>query len=440
MAGLDDIVQMTLTTETQQISRAGFGTPLILGCSNRFAELTRSYSKPSDMTADGFATTDPEYLAAQAVCSQNPKPPTFKVARRDNKPTISFKWTPLAKNSTKYTLVVDGQTCEFTSDANATVAEIVAGMRAAVVAKSISGLTITDNTTHLTIVATAAGAWHTVVMSLRDIASGHGNIEQNHADGGIATDLAAIVLYDPDWYALILASGSSKAEIVAAAAWVEAAKKLMVVASQDSAIITAAAGGTDVAQALATAGYARTGVIYHPKAAQFAGAALQGRCLPLDPGSETWMFKTLNGVDVCTELTPTHCTNAKAKFANIYPRIGGVGCTEWGFVAANEWIDIIRFRDWLQARMQERVFGTLVNAEKVPFTDKGIAVIEKDVRAQLDEGVEAGGLEGTYTVGVPARADVSSVNVAARRLPDVEFSAVLAGSIHELVITGTLTY
>lgn len=359
MAGLDDIVQMTLTTETQQVSRAGFGTPLILGCSNRFAELTRSYSKPSDMTSDGFATTDPEYIAAQAVCSQNPKPPTFKVARRDSKPTMSWKWTPLAKNTTKYTLVVDGQTCEFTSDANATVAEVVTGMRAAIVAKGISGLTITDNTTHLTIVATVAGAWHTVVMALRDIAAGHGNIEQDAADGGIATDLAAIVLYDADWYSLVLASATSKAEIVAAAAWIEAAKKLMVVASQDSAIITAAAGGTDVAQALATAGYARTSVIYHPKAAQFAGAAWQGRCLPLDPGSETWMFKTLAGVDTCSELTPTHVVNAKAKYANLYPIIGGVGCTEWGFVSANEWIDIVRFRDWLQARMQERILSLI---------------------------------------------------------------------------------
>lgn len=442
MSGLDAIVNVVLSSATQQVTRRGFGTPMILGCSNKFAEPCRTYTEPSEMVTDGFLVTDPEYLAAQAVKAQEPCPASFKVARRDNPPTLRWAFTPLAKNSTKYTLTVDGVDVEFTSDADASVAEIVAGLVAAGTLAAIPDITFSNvDDASVRITAGTAGRWHTVVLSLRDIARGLGNIAQDNADGGIATDLAALLLYDADWYGLVLAGSHSAAEITAAATWIESAERLMVAASQDSEIIThALAGATDIAAALATASRARTAVIYHPKCGQFAGAALQGRVLPLSPGSETWAYKTLSGVDICTEMTPTHITNALAKKANIYQSLGGLGVTRPGLVAANEWIDVIRFRDWLVARLQEDVFGSLVRSDKVPFTDKGISVVEKDIRSVLQEGVEVGGLEEQYSVTVPKSVDVSQSDKAARRLDDVRFQAYLAGAIHTLQINGVLTY
>lgn len=440
MAGLDDIVSMVLSATTQQVSRAGFGVPLILGSSQRFAELVRTYTALSEMVSDGFVTTDPEYLAAARICAQSPKPSSFKVGRRTHHPTMVWDWTPLAVHSRVYTLTIDGTAVTVTSDSSSTVQEIVELMKAAVDVAAPADITATEDNAKVVLTAGTAGRFHRVWMPLRDIASGLGNIAQVNVDGGIATDLGDILLYDPDWYALVLASSQSKAEIVAAAAWVESNSKLLIAASQDSEIATVVDGSaTDVAKAIETAGYARTAVFYHPKSEQYGDAGWEGKVLPLDPGSETWNFKTIAGLDVCTELTPTMIANIKAKHANCYPRVGGIGITRWGWVAANEWIDIIRFRDWLMIRMQERLFGSLANAIKIAFTDKGIAIVESDMRAQLQEGVDVGGLE-SFEVTVPKASTISAVDKAARHLATPHFNAPLAGAIHDLAITGTLYY
>jgi hypothetical protein len=97
---------------------------------------------------------------------------------------------------------------------------------------------------------------------------------------------------------------------------------------------------------------------------------LAGRVLPLDPGSETWKFKTVAGVtpDVYTD---TQRVNLKNRNANYYYTVAGVNIVTEGVVADGEFIDVIRFRDWIASHMAEGVFGALASANKVPFTDEG---------------------------------------------------------------------
>jgi hypothetical protein len=279
--------------------------------------------------------------------------------------------------------------------------------------------------------------WNDVeVLDLADLLS----IAQTHADPGVAADLAAILLENTTWYAIVNAY-NSLAMVTAIAAWAEANGKLFLASTQDSAVITTAKSGTDdIGEALQAAAYARTSIIYHPATGSFIGAAWGGRVLPLDPGSETWAYKALAGVAQYT-LTPTQRANALAKNVNIYETVAGLPMTNTGIVSAGEYIDVIRFRDWLVARIQERVASLLANANKVPFTDAGIAQVEAEVRAQLREGVGVGGLSDNPMpkVTVPKAKDVSSGDKAARILRNVQFDAVLAGAIHSLVISGTVS-
>ncbi len=316
---------------------------------------------------------------------------------------------------------------------SATVAEIVNGLRSKIDALGL-GLTCSDQTTYLRVLANTAGVFH----SLQVAAPEKLGIAQDHADPGIGTDLANIALENSEWYGIVHLY-NSKACIDSVTTFAAANKKLFIAQTQDSAVVTTAISGTDdVAEANKSAANRRTAIIYHPKTAAFADAAWLGKCLPFDPGSETWKFKTLTGVSA-VGLTNTHLTNLRAKTCNFYYTVAGRNITAEGLVGSVEFIDTIRGLDWFEARLGERIMLLLSNATKVPFTDAGIARVEGEVRAQLVDGVDAGFLAPGFTVTVPKAADVSSLDKAARLLPDIEFTATLAGAIHKVTINGVIS-
>lgn len=258
----------------------------------------------------------------------------------------------------------------------------------------------------------------------------------------VADDLTAINNANSTWYALI-ATSRDVPTVKAIAAWVEARIKLFGTASADETIINVPAG-TDTASIAAffnQAGYVRTFVMYHQDAAfDYPEAAWFGRVLPLVPGSETWKFKTLNGISY-SNLTTTQSNNALGKKANTYEFVGGVGITANGTVAQGEYIDIVRGIDWLTARIQEFVFSVLVRNPKVPYTDAGIAVIQSEVMRALSLGVSNDFLASNPApeVTVPKSADVPPTDKANRILRNVKFNATLAGAIHAVVIRGTVS-
>lgn len=437
---LSDIVTISITTESAAVERAGFGVPLILApdCPVGFTERVRSYTSLTGLVTD-FASTTATYKQASAIFAQSPRPPTIMVGRCALPPTERFAVTPVATNSTLYQMRINGTLVEYTSDASATITEIIAGLKAAIDALSLD-ITVSDQTTYMRILANTAGAFFSV-ESL-DIAKI--GVVQDHADPGLATDLAAIALEDSSWYGLLYAF-NSKACVDAVSDFAEANDKLFVAQTQESDVVRLSnasdtGGSQTVAGLLKADAKFRTALIYHPKTDAFADAALLGRCLPLDPGSETWAFKTLAGVASVT-LTATQRTNALAKYCNVYETIAGVPVTEMGKVSGNEFIDVIRFRDWLRARLSEEIFAALARMQKIPFTDAGIAVIEGLVRGVLQDGVDVGGLasDPAPVVTVPLAADVSLVDKAARHLPDVRFDAVLAGAIHTIAVSGVIS-
>lgn len=71
MAGINQIVQITITQNTVSVPQQGFGIPLIVGSANRISpDLIRYYSSLGAMLEDGFLTTDPEYIFAEKAFSQ----------------------------------------------------------------------------------------------------------------------------------------------------------------------------------------------------------------------------------------------------------------------------------------------------------------------------------------------------------------------------------
>jgi hypothetical protein len=265
----------------------------------------------------------------------------------------------------------------------------------------------------------------------------------------IVADLELVRDQDADWYGLVITS-RSKSDQLAIAAWAEANTVIFGTSSDEAEIVDTAyssdtGGGASLAKQFEEASYARTWLMYHPDADgsaddPWADAAWFGKMLPTQPGAATWKFKTLAGVPVYT-LTATQLTNVNAKKCNYYIDVAGVDITQEGWCASGEYIDVIHGVDWLQARIEERVFGLLVRSPKIPYTDAGVATITAEIRAALDLAVARNVLaaDPAPVVSAPRVLDVPTNDRALRFLPDVKFGGRLAGAIHSLDIRGVVT-
>lgn len=433
-------VSITITEDSVGADRAGFGVGLLLSYNaSSWTERVRTYSSLAEVAVDFPVTTGPEYLAAQSYFSQSPRPETLKIGRGALPATLRYTFTPVVANTRVYKLYLKGDgvtatTASYTSDASATAAEIVTGLTTAVNAAVGKNFTATGTTT-LVITGDAAGEWFSVEVD--DVAAWT-TTAPDHADPGVATDLAAISVEDDTWY-LLLTNYNSKAYVGAAAAYIEAQKKLYAYDSPDVSCPTVAIGSADdIGEDLFDLGYDRTFGTWKRNPAGMHSAGWAGSCLPLDPGSETWAYKELAGV-AADSLTSTHRTNLDARNMNYYYTVAGVDITWQGKAHSGEYIDVTRGLDWLESEMQTDVFEVLVGNTKVPYTDAGVAMIEAAVRGTLKRAATAGVIDSDFTVTVPKVADVSAANKTARNLPDVKWTATLAGAIHKVTITGVVS-
>jgi hypothetical protein len=431
---LSDIVNVSITANTKTPTRQGFGTPLIAGYHTAYADRVREYSSYAALTADHAATT-PIARCAAKIFGQNPAPKKVKVGRRALAMTQRWRLTPtsttvgLVYTMTFKTAANVESVVTYTVAMSDTVALIIDGLITAIGAASPAvAMTPTDNTTNFDLVA-AAGVLFDVTVNAEL------SIKDTTTDPGIATDLAAILVADPDWYGLCLDS-NSELEGLAAASWTETNKKLLVVNSYDTEITAATAGNFFLD--LESAAYARTVPIWSGSILSYAGAAWLGKMLPYTPGDATWKFKTLAGVTVDV-LTDTQQTNIKNARGNWYVEVGGINMTQEGWTSSGEFADVTQLIDYLTARIRENVFALFPNSAKLPYTDGSVSMIKGVISATIKEREPKGIVPNTTTVTAPLVADVSAVDRAARLLPDVEFQATLAGAIHATEIAGVLS-
>lgn len=440
MASIDSIVDVQIDIDTATVSRVGFGTPAILTYHTVFPEAARLYGSLAEMVTDGFATTSREYKMVAAIFAQNPKPGSVVVGRRDNAPLRTITLTPKAPvlASTAYDVVINGETMAFTSDATPTVPEITAGITAAIDGGA-QDVNATDGTSDIEVSSADAPGGSATAGVPFEITYDPTlwTINDDTADPGIAADLAAMRLVNDDWYGLAC-DALGAAEITALATAIEAAPKIYFADCQDSDIVES--GSADVASTLKASSLARTAVNYHPDSDPSFSAAWLGGQLPSDPGSITWMFKTLTTVSTYS-LTTSQRNEALGKSANTYETIAGVNMTSNGTVASGQFIDVTRFVDWLAARLKENILAVKANVPKVPLTDLGIQLVVNEVHGTLRTGASRGGLDGTqpFNVTYPRASEISATDKANRLLPDVEFSATLAGAVHKTQIRGRVT-
>jgi hypothetical protein len=433
---LDGVVSVTITAQTKFPSRAGFGRALIAGYHTVFPERTRLYNKPSDMVADGFAQNDPLVRAATKLMSQSPKSPDFKIGRRASAFTQVIRITPIDTAEGVVTRVnivsPDGTVTAITrtNGAAETVATIVTALQVLITA--IADLTATDDVTHITCTADNAGE----LFDYKDRNTKALDLEDLTADPGIAADLAAIRLDDPDWCGLALDS-NSKAEVAAALAWAEAETVLFGYTTADSTVPLATAG--NIFETASAAAYGRSHGWYHPDLLSYFAHGIMGVALPQDAGSLTWAYKTVAGVPIYV-LTATEVNNIEGNSGNYYIELASQNKTLNGVTADGDFIDVQRTIDALSAGIQEDVAGLIFTLPKLPYTNGSVSTVKGTIRGVIGRFQATAALdpETEPLITAPLVEDVAAADRAARILPDVEFQARLGGAIHKVIIEGTL--
>lgn len=269
------------------------------------------------------------------------------------------------------------------------------------------------------------------------------------APATLGAQLTAIQREDNGWYGFALTERDAELQL-AAAAWTETQNKLFFTSSAE-ADITNASKTTDILSELASFSYLRTAVIVDKHAnEQYLEMAWMGRCFTISAGGETWALKQLAGVK-SSDWSATEQQVIYKKGGNTFELFAPqIHLTTPGKMVGGEWIDVVRFRDWLSDYIQTSLCTLMINRNKVPYTDGGIALIVNNLTSSLLEGQRVGGIapdeidaDGNnvkgFVITYPRSVEVSFQDKAARVL-NMSFAARLAGAIHLTNINGNLSY
>lgn len=444
MGELDSYVTVDITLDTIGLSRIGFGVPMFLSYGATFSERSRIYTAPSGGIPDGFVAGTPEGRFLTAVFSQQPHPLYARIGRGLLPPTLSYLLTPVVINSHLYKITVVGPgitttTVQFQSDSSASAAEIAAGLITALNLVPGKNYTATGTDT-IVVAADDPGSWFSL-----EVPSPYNDmtVAINHADPGVATDLAEIAEDNSDFYGLYTSFNSS-GYAIAAANWASANDRIYLADTPATDVINTGVGGGDLVDTIATNTYARVMGNYHPSPAAMFGAAWQGRMLAALPGSATWFGKQLAGVPP-VKLTATQRANLVAKHGNSYERKANRNITFNAQTGDGDFVDVQIGIDWIRDEMAktvaEIIFGT---PTKIPYTDRGVATVQGGMEGVLRRAVIRDILDQTIDppspiVTVPRVLDVAQADRVARFLPDMLFNGRNKGAIHKVGIRGTLS-
>lgn len=287
--------------------------------------------------------------------------------------------------------------------------------------------------------------------------------------GGETLDTAIIAIedYDCGFYAVTFTADkrdTNIGEITALGSWCSASDRVLGVTTNDANTENAATTG-HVAQVLQASNISNVMVHYHTNPLLYPEIASLANSLSNDFNNSnsyyTAKHKSYNGISTIdknsgrvraiTGFVPAIGLDiTQGFFANTYVNVGGVKMNIEGQMSNGEFFDVVHLRHWLINRIQVAILTEQKLAKYIPMTDQGIAQLGSAVKRQLDAAVRMGGIAslGTdengdvmppYTIKLPRRSNIPAALANQRIVPNIEFTATLAGAIHYVTVTGVIS-
>lgn len=428
MSELDSIIQVTIRRDTATVETAAFDIPLIIATHTAFSERARTYSDMDGVEEDFASTTKVWKMASNLFGQDIGRPVSIVVGRRQVDSVVGTVSSVVVGQT--YSVTINGTTYSYVAATGNSASVVVAGIKTQYDLAPKVGITFTNNLdgTFDVAVSVAGTAW--------SIKSSTNVILENDAPTETYVEARSAIKLENDlWYAT-LADTHLKADILALAAATESDKKIYATSTQDATAI--ATSDTDPIAAIFALQYGRTFITYLPTAdTEYPEAAWVGGVLPQVVGSADWDFKRASGITV-SNINDTARTNLRAKNGNMFTRVAGQNIFQDGNMADGRPIYEIIIKDWIEARMKEQIFFRLVNSLKIPFTRKGFAVIESEMRSVLSQGVGNNALD-TFSVVSPDPLSVPE-NLRSQGIAgNFTFTARYSGSVRTIIIRGNLT-
>lgn len=161
-------------------------------------------------------------------------------------------------------------------------------------------------------------------------------------------------------------------------------------------------------------------------------------------GSFTYKNQALKGVYADEGITKAKLTDYHNNNINAYVHKAGYDVTSEGKLLNGEYIDILDAKDWLITQIKYQLQQALIINDKVPYDNKGIALLENIVVNILQDAYNNGIIaedddgNASYTVNFAKRSETEASDREKRQYVEGKFSFDLAGAIHTVTINGTI--
>ncbi len=248
----------------------------------------------------------------------------------------------------------------------------------------------------------------------------------------LITALNTLIDTDNDWYFLACSENSNDV-VQALSTWIDTQMKMYFVTTQDLSLLELLESEQTV-------------VMYHNDVNAYVAEGLVSLAATNDPGSLTFKFKTVNGVQA-SDITSAELTKLHQDGGFSYVKKMGVLQTTEGITTNKEYIDVVMGVHYIQAKMEEECMYLAINNNKIPYDNTGIAMLTGVARDVLTRATDMGiilrndeTLKGEFTVNITKREDTSKNDIANRVYNGIKWTASLAGAIHSGLISGYLVY
>ncbi len=447
---IKNFVDVTIIANTRPLQIDRFNSFIFIGHSNRFEERVRQYRSTSAMIQDGFRDTDPEYIAAVSALQQTPSVSKIYIGRRAaTAVTLTAAADAIAGDTYSFALTIDGTSLDVIPSISVddTPTEIVAAVKTAIAALAAphSALTLTG-TTDLTISGTFA---------IGQVDPKYTQVNTNSET--YATAVSEIRKENDDWYGLTVETKDTAIQLtIPAIASVN--NKFAGLSSSHADNKAALVNGTTATssddllgqafeQKLETIAIYSTDEVY-PECGVFSKMLSSERYI-----FNNWAFKSYVGI-ASENITQTEYDNILSKSGNVIVQVKGVNVFQNGKASSGEWVNVLIGIQILEARVQEELYNLQLTNDILTFSNADLQLVQASIesvltrytpvfilarRGVLDNAGQTQ-FEPGFTVNVPKRSQLSSVDISNRELNDVTFTAYLAGAINFIGIQGTVQY
>jgi len=444
MPEINEIVDVAISIQSSGIAQASFDSILINGRGGTTNDQNfnagwanhevRQYTSYAALAADSDIKPASNVIEmAEKIFAQTPAVGNVYVARSDDGtplPQISqltYNTVPLVSGQDVEVFIggVSIGSVSWTTDNDTTMDTVAALIQVeSEVATAVASAVDSVDKNTITITGAVDGVSFTVSSEVQTGATVDESIVASVTQAAenllSSSDITSILANDDSWFAYVHDFTANADHEIAAAACA-AAKKF----SGFSFFAATPNLGTNLAFS-----------IYSDDRADCSWmSAMLGRTV----GSYNPAYMTLELTDANVVSTAKE-TELRAAYANQYSSIAGVDVTYNGRAANGGWIDTYIGALWLEKRIQEAIFASLVANEKLPYDNAGIAAIGSTLYTVLQQAENQGVISSSpkFTVNVPLASSVSPIDRSNRILNGISFTAYSGAGINRVQINGTI--